>query len=343
MPIGTCRRRSNIAHRRGMPMTRNPGARWASLAAGWWLSYGLLAASWSVGGPGWPYGERLPAAQAGALLVGVESDEIAPLIAAFSFATAAVSLALARLGGRSLRWSARLGWGSVGLTTLIVPDARLLLTVFQLLTGNSTGVSWPVVNQALCLAGVLLTAAAAHACRRRPAGPAPPRWSGAAVTVAILAPLVYSAIRCAWALGLPIGATEQFLAPYTATGARITETILAGLAAGGALLTVGLVRPWGETFPRWLPRLAGHRVPPAFAVLPATIVAVLLTAAGLSLSRGLVAMMIGLTPATPSASLHNWGAWLAAPLWAVWGIALGAATYAYHRRRATGRPQRTTS
>ncbi|GAB3864904.1 hypothetical protein ACFFMR_32685 [Micromonospora andamanensis] len=321
-----------------MAISKNLGPRLAALAAGWWLSYGLLAAWWSAGGPGWPYGERRPAAQAGALLVGVDSDRIAPIIAAFSFAAAAVHLAMARLKGRPLRQVTRLAWGAAVLTMLIVPDARLLLTVFQLLTGNTTGLRWPVMNQALCVAGALLTVIAARAARPARAEPAPPRWSATAVTLAIGAPLAYAAIRCAWALGLPIGATEEFLAPYTVTGARITEAIIAGLATGGALLTVGLVRPWGETFPRWLPRLAGRRVPPALAVVPATIVAALLTAAGLSLSRGLVAMTIGLTPATPSASLPNWGAWLAAPLWAIWGVALGAATYAYHQRRATGRP-----
>ncbi|WP_232660621.1 hypothetical protein [Pseudonocardia sp. TRM90224] len=33
-----------------------------------------------------------------------------------------------------------------------------------------------------------------------------------------------------------------------------------------ALATIGLVRPWGEVFPRWLPIVGGRRVPVALAV-----------------------------------------------------------------------------
>jgi hypothetical protein len=49
----------------------------------------------------------------------------------------------------------------------------------------------------------------------------------------------------------------------------LTETL--------ALLTLGLVRPWGEVVPRWVPVLAGRRVPPAAAVVPATVGGILLT------------------------------------------------------------------
>jgi hypothetical protein len=43
-----------------------------------------------------------------------------------------------------------------------------------------------------------------------------------------------------------------------------------------ALLTLGLVRPWGERVPSWVPLLGGRRVPPLAAVVPASIGAVLL-------------------------------------------------------------------
>ncbi|MGW2681256.1 hypothetical protein [Streptomyces sp. NPDC001436] len=36
-----------------------------------------------------------------------------------------------------------------------------------------------------------------------------------------------------------------------------------------ALPTLGLVRSWGETVPRWIPHLGGRRVPPLAAVVPA--------------------------------------------------------------------------
>ncbi|MGW0191511.1 hypothetical protein ACWDV7_38150 [Streptomyces sp. NPDC003362] len=38
-------------------------------------------------------------------------------------------------------------------------------------------------------------------------------------------------------------------------------TVLSVLTVGLAFLTVGLVRSWGEVFPRWVPGLAGRPVP----------------------------------------------------------------------------------
>ena len=42
----------------------------------------------------------------------------------------------------------------------------------------------------------------------------------------------------------------------------------------------GLVRRWGEIFPRWIPFLPGKRVPLAMANVPASVISVLVTAAG---------------------------------------------------------------
>lgn len=38
------------------------------------------------------------------------------------------------------------------------------------------------------------------------------------------------------------------------------------LQVGFALLTVGLIRSWGESFPRWIPMLGGRRVPVGLGV-----------------------------------------------------------------------------
>jgi hypothetical protein len=316
-----------------MTFLRSFRHRLPAVATAWWLAYASLAVFWSLGGPGWPFAVERPAAQAGALLVGVDPSVAAPVVGVLSLAAAAANLALTRSWGLSRHRAAQLAWATVLVTALVVPDARLLLTFFQLLTGNTSGLVWPVVNQAVCVVGALLTAAAVRSTRERvPA--ARPVWAGAAVACAVGAPLAYAAIRGAWALGLSIGATDAFLEPYAVTGARITEAIIAGAATAGALLTLGLVRPWGEAVPRWIPGLAGRRIPPLVAVIPATAAAILLISAGIALSRGLLAMALGLTPATEAAALANWGAWIAAPLWGMWGLALAAATYGYHLRRS---------
>ena len=50
--------------------------------------------------------------------------------------------------------------------------------------------------------------------------------------------------------------------------ARIGEAGLATLAIGGGTVTLGLIRPWGEIWPRWVPFLAGRRVPVALGLAP---------------------------------------------------------------------------
>jgi hypothetical protein len=57
----------------------------------------------------------------------------------------------------------------------------------------------------------------------------------------------------------------------------------------GAFLTLGLIQRWGEIFPRWVPYLSGKRVPPAMAIVPASLISVIVTSAGLQVVRGLLA------------------------------------------------------
>ncbi len=79
---------------------------------------------------------------------------------------------------------------------------------------------------------------------------------------------------------------------------------------------------WGEVLPGWVPGLGGRRVPVLLAVIPGTVMSVMITVAGLSVLR--FALQGGLT-----------GAGVPGLLWLPWGIALGLATYAYYQRRTT--------
>ena len=101
------------------------------------------------------------------------------------------------------------------------------------------------------------------------------------------------------------------------------------MGAGGALLTIGLIRPWGEVYPRWIPYLRGKRVRPRAAIIPATAVSLLVTSAGLMYLRWLALGRIDLTPDT-------WGLFVPEFFWPLWGGALGSATLAYHLRRRGG-------
>ncbi len=150
------------------------------------------------------------------------------------------------------------------------------------------------------------------------------RWGAWAVGVAVVVPVLYAVTRWAWALGIPLGITEAFLREGQAGGWWLAGAALAIIAAGGAILTLGLIQRWGEIFPRWIPGLAGKRVPPALAIIPASLVAVIVTSAGLMFVRGF--LMDGL-PA------GGWATTGPALLWPIWGAALAAATLAYAYRR----------
>lgn len=136
--------------------------------------------------------------------------------------------------------------------------------------------------------------------------------------IAIAVPLVYTVSRVLMAIGIPDLSMEN------SSGAAGLG--LGAAAAGGAVLTWGLIRPWGERFPRWMIGLAGKRVPVRMAVVPALCAAVLVLAG----SRMLLSQMLADNPGIP----NNVVVWLPIWLWPLWSFALVAAAMHYRLRRA---------
>jgi hypothetical protein len=337
------------------PLRRWP--QWAGPAAALWsLLYGALGLRWALGGAGFPFGgthDDTALAAARAAVAG-------PVIAAVGLAGGMLALGMA--GGRWRGPARRLtiGVGAAMAVTLavVIPGHRPLMALArtplvlvgapfgwppQLSLGEffSSMYPWPVVNELLLILGGLLWAAAtlayarrtgdacAHCGRGGHAGawttPASARrWGAWAVAVAVAVPVFYALTRWAWALGIPLGFSRQELRAQAieSPGIWLAGAGLATLAAGGALLTLGLVQRWGEVYPSWIPFLRGRPVRPRTAVIPATVVAVLVTSAGMAHLRALLAGQISL----------NWGTGPAL-LWPLWGATLGAAALAYHLRR----------
>ena len=106
-----------------------------------------------------------------------------------------------------------------------------------------------------------------------------------------------------------------------------------------ALLTVGLVRPWGEVLPRWMPLIGGRRVPVRGATLGAmagaTLIALLTLYYTLNRAFGFVD---GATKPVPDGCGPPGAEVLAlyAPMVA-WAPLLYAVTFEYHRRQRRGR------
>ncbi|MEV4443715.1 hypothetical protein AB0K09_32960, partial [Streptomyces sp. NPDC049577] len=155
--------------------------------------------------------------------------------------------------------------------------------------------------------------------------PGVPRWAALAAHAVPLVTLPSGLWRVALAAGLPVAGE-----PLRSVWGVLYVLTLSAVSEGLALLTLGLVRGWGEVVPRWIPLLGGRPVRPLAAVVPA-----LLGAAGLFALYGwfFYARYAGLgqghigTPAQDLLVLVCY-----APLLA-WAPLVTAVTIAYYRRR----------
>lgn len=294
----------------------------------WSAGYGALGYHWWAGGGGFPFGD--PRAVDGeSLFVGVGAGAMAPVIALAC--TAGVLVAAAALWWRDVPgWLvAGYGWVAGGVLLLVLPDVRMLQNLAYGLRGYFGHVDWPVLNQFVCVAGGALWIAAALTVRGAGERQDARRWVRIgrwATAVAVLAPLPYGIQRAAWSFGIPLGVDEAFvtalIADAQAKGVDGIGLFSLPLACfGGALLTLGLAQRWGRRLPGWVPLVGGCGVPRAMAVVPASLVAVAVTVAGLSTWR----MFLG-------AGGADWGMGGVGLLWLPWGLALGLATFAYHIR-----------
>jgi hypothetical protein len=327
----------------------------SSLAtSAWSAAYGCLGVWWISHPAGFPFGVAPSSGPASSLLAGLRPEIGAPLVAVLGLTGAAVAIVMSRMRsyGRLDAPILAFAWAMTMALLVVVPDGRLLAVAAYapiFLVGAPFGwppvrfwdaVPWPLWFQFGCVAGGFLWGATALAFFRRSRGAcvacgrrsAPSRWTSPAaaarwgrwgVGFAVIAPLAYATTRLAWVVGIPLGISESLFVQVRSEMLGAAAG-LASVAIGGAILTVGLVRPWGEVFPRWMPFIGGRRVPPALAIAPASFVAVLVFAAGLGITRD--ALRDGLGGV-------DWLARLPGLLWPLWGIGLGAAALAYYYRR----------
>ncbi|GHF51663.1 hypothetical protein GCM10010218_36620 [Streptomyces mashuensis] len=169
---------------------------------------------------------------------------------------------------------------------------------------------------------------------RSAALPNVPRWARLAATGAALSNVPSALWRVAVAAGVPVGLARSEYATMHVPGWGTLFLILLSLVSElFALLALGLVRPWGETWPRRLPFLGGRRVPVALATTLATAGTVATTVYG---------VLFVYTAFHAEMDATWWGTLLIdvtyAPL-ILWGPLLGVATYHYHRRRTAGSPR----
>ncbi len=346
--------------------------RWAPCGAVVWsLVYAALGVYWAVSGRGFPYApglvsgvtgpvagrfgpvaawivvisEGIPAAAMGAaMLLAVRSRALRPLFTTAGAVLAGVLLLL--MTGLDLL--VKLGYIPYAVVSLFT-GAKFGQTYLESLT------QWATIHQLLCLTGGFLWMAATVCygrrsgdaclyCGRRdcPEGWQRPdqaaHWGRIAVYVAMVVPVFYALTRYAWALGFPLGMSEEYLRRGQERGIWTAGLFLANFGLVGAVLMLGVVQRGGEVFPRWIIGLAGRRVPIALAVIPASLVSVLLVMGGISIWSGLARMVANAKLAAGGAKdagiigqiTFGVGPTLLFP---VWGVALAVATLGYYYRR----------
>jgi hypothetical protein len=338
--------------------------RWAPYTAvAWSLVYAALGLYGAVIGRGFLYATGLVSSVAGPV-AGRFGPVVAWIIVIAAGIPAAVMGAAMLRGVRSrvLRpLFITAGALLAAVLLLLMTDLNLLVTlayipfvVFRLLIGADIGFYLQLLTQSqgiiahqlLCLIGGFLWLAATVSYARRsgdaclfcgrrdgPEGWTSPskaeRWGRIAVYVAMVVPVFYAVTRYAWALGIPLGMSEEHLRLGQESGEWISGLFLATFGLVGAVLMLGLVQRWGEVFPRWMIGLAGRRVPIALAVIPASIVSVLFMVGGITIWSGYPQM-------ADNAAASGQNVWIIVGptlLFPVWGVALAVATLGYYYRR----------
>ena len=286
--------------------------RWVPYAAVVWsLVYAALGMYWAVSERGFPYTPGTAPDVIGPLL-GRFGPGVAWIVVMMVVPAAGLGAAMLRVRSRALRpLFMAAGALLAGFLLLLMTGLTLLAmlgyvpyVVVSLFTGAEIGqrylrdlTRWTVLHQLLCLIGGFLWLAATVSYGRRSGDACPhcgrrnapegwqgaeraARWGRIAVHMSMVAPFFYALTRYAWALGFALGMREEDLRRGQESGTWSAGLFLATFGLVGAALTLGLVQRWGEVFPRWMIGLAGRRVPIALAVVPASLVSVLLVVGG---------------------------------------------------------------
>jgi hypothetical protein len=328
---------------------------WTGYATALWsFAYGVLGSYWSFGGAAYPFAHVRDDRATASVLEGAPAHVVAPVLAVIGLGGGVLALVMTRIRPRGWALQTVAAVLAIGLA-LVIPDYTLIAVValapalivfaFTGVPGAQGGVGdilyWHRVNLIILFVGGVLWAATAVAYHRRSRSAcvscgrserpqahwttpeAALRWGRLAVAVAVVANLPYEFTRVAWYFGWPVGISDDFHRMMAETPDMLQTGLgLAVLGLTGGVLTHGLVHRWGEVYPRWIWFKAGRPVPPLLAIIPASIVAVVLIPAGL---MNWQLPMDG----------DNWAINAPGILWIVWGTALGAATYGYYLRRRT--------
>ncbi len=309
------------------------GHRLPAVALAWVTAYGILRVYWASGhqpGDLSPIGDDLVA------FTGWGS-------VALCGAAAAVLAVLASPRADRLGRGPRLALTAAAWTTalcLVASGALLLDVVGGILPG--LGIEfYPLgaLSRAAAVGAGIMTglSARAHAARARTGCAACGRPGTAP------GPLARTPAWAFWAAYLAVAGCVTRIAAQAVVGfgespmeggasALLFE---AGFLLGGSLLPLALAHSFGRTWPRWVPGLAGRRVPRRLVLWPGTAISGgLVVYFGLMLLQMFWERLHGRNPFPPEGGLDLPEAffWVAVPAYFAWGAGMAVAARAYARR-----------
>lgn len=241
-------------------------------------------------------------------------------------------------------------WVACALSTVCA--FGLLMDVIMLMVNQTVDNGAGFAKNALGGIGAVLLAATVRVGDARPATGAHPQPTPASRDVHLAAYagaaafVPYAAMKVTWAVGGTFAGVsgEEMLAKAEENGASGLWLALASwgldatalLAALGVFLLFGLIRPWGQVFPRWTLFLSGRRVPRWLPLTPALIGAATLAPYGVLgtgycalATVGAVRVRPGDFPSSADALLVSW---IGLGAFAVYGVALTVAARSYWLR-----------
>ncbi|MGW2269492.1 hypothetical protein [Streptomyces yangpuensis] len=163
--------------------------------------------------------------------------------------------------------------------------------------------------------------------------PGVPPWLKRIAALASLTVLPSCLWRLAIAAGVPMGwgPGSELHHSYYPGRESLVLVLVTVLQECLGLLSLGLVRSWGERLPGWIPRLGGRRFHPLVAVVPAALGALALT--GITILGAAVWSEVNAANPDAPTGLALWIFSLSYVPLLLWGPLLGVLTVAYWRRR----------
>ena len=163
----------------------------------------------------------------------------------------------------------------------------------------------------------------------RPATTAPvPPWARHAAGAVLWTSMPSALWRFAVVTGVPLGlAQSEYEAMLIPGWGYLVVPLLSVVQEALAFLTLGLVRPWGEVWPRWVPLLRGRRIPVLAAAVTAALGALACTVYG---------VLFVWTTLHSDMAITQWGKWVMTACYVpmvAWGPLLAVVTTHHYRRR----------